>query len=283
MQRKIPQLPPAASLDEGIGAMLAYGADFLIVTQGRFPIGILTERDIPRLLRDYVNTQGLTLQDVMSSPIHSLPPSASVTEALEMMNRLSIRHMTVCNEEQHLIGVISQHRLFERLSLHELEESLREIQQERERRRLETHLHLALSAAGAGAWEYFHETDHYVLSDSLLELLGWNPEQAPVSLNEWLQQVHPDDRPALSQRLSHNAPEATAQSDEHCIEYRVLHRAGHWLWVEDRGRVVERDRSQRPKATTGILTDISRHRRNVEHLQRQTRLLRLLHSVTHAM
>ncbi len=283
MQRKIPQLPPSASLDEGIGIMLGYGADFLIVSQGRFPIGILTERDVPRLLRDYADTSGLTLQDVMNSPVHSLLPTASVTEALEAMANLSIRHMTVCNEQQHLIGVISQHRLFERLSLHELEESLHEVQRERERRRLETHLHLALSAAGAGAWEYFHETDHYVLSDSLLELLGRAKEQAPIGLSAWLEGVHPDDRPLLSQRLSRSGADLIDQADDHCIEYRLRHRAGHWLWVEDRGRIIERDRAGRPKATTGILTDISRHRRNVEHLQRQTRLLRLLHSVTQAM
>jgi len=280
MQRKIPQLPPETSLAEGVSSMLAFGADYLIVARDRYPIGILTERDIPRLLRDYASSEGLSLAEVMSSPVHSLSPTASVTEALEAMNRFKVRHMTVCNEEQQLIGVVSQHRLFERLSLHELEESLREAQQERERRRLETHLHLALSAAGAGAWEYFHETDHYVLSDSLLDLIGLSADAAPVTLSVWLQHLHPDDRHLLTQTLT--AGDDPAQGD-HRIEYRIRRHDGQWLWVEDRGRVIDRNREQQARTTTGILTDITRHRTDLERLRRQTKLLRLLHGTAQAM
>ena len=29
------------------------------------------------------------------------------------------------------------------------------------------------------------------------------------------------------------------RTDDYCVEYRVRHADGRWLWVEDRGRAVE--------------------------------------------
>ena len=47
MDRKIPNLPPAARLDEAIASMLEHAADYLIVSQDERPVGILTGRDSP--------------------------------------------------------------------------------------------------------------------------------------------------------------------------------------------------------------------------------------------
>ena len=45
MDRKIPQLPPSARLEDAIAHMLTNRADYLIITDHGKPLGIITERD----------------------------------------------------------------------------------------------------------------------------------------------------------------------------------------------------------------------------------------------
>ncbi|UCV02206.1 PAS domain-containing protein [Dechloromonas denitrificans] len=257
MEREIPHLPPSARLDEATARMLEFKADYLIVTENGKALGILTERDIPRLLRDHPQPHDIPLSIAMSTPVHGIGLDQSVTAALDAMSRQHLRHMAVVDEAGFILGVVSQRRLFEQLAQHQFEAALHQAQQEGDRLRLEAHLQLALAAAGAGSWEYQHGRDHHLLSDSLLALLGWTPADAPRSRADWLARVHPDDAPAVMAMIEGITK---SQAASHLIEYRLRHSAGHWLWVEDRGCVIERTLDGSPTLTAGILTDISARR-----------------------
>ena len=257
MEREIPHLPPSARLDEAAARMLEFGTDYLIVTENGKALGILTERDIPRLLRDHQQPHEVPLSVAMSTPVHGIGLDQSVTTALEAMSRQHLRHMAVVDEAGFILGVVSQRRLFEQLALHQFESALHQTQQERDRLRLEAHLQLALDAVGAGSWEYQHSTDHHLFSDGLLALLGWIPADAPRTRDEWLARVHPDDLAAISVAVDQLKTGKTARL---LSEYRLRHNAGHWLWVEDRGCIIERTPDGSPLVTAGILTDISLRR-----------------------
>jgi len=254
MEREIPHLPPNARLDEATACMLEFDADYLIVTENGKALGILTERDIPRLLRDHQQPHDILLGVAMNSPVHGIGLEQSVSAALDAMNRQHLRHMAVLDETGAIVGVVSQRRLFEQLAQRQLESALYQAQQDGDRLRLEAHLQLALAAAGAGSWEYQHGSDHHLFSDSLLALLGWTPADAPRSLADWLARVHPDDAPGVAAMIDGLS---TSQAASHLIEYRLRHSAGHWLWVEDRGCIIERTAEGGPALTAGILTDIS--------------------------
>ncbi|WP_428825163.1 CBS domain-containing protein [Azonexus sp. IMCC34842] len=257
MEREIPHLPPSARLDEATARMLEFNADYLIVTENGKALGILTERDIPRLLRDHQQAHDIPLSVAMSTPVHGIGLDQSVTAALDAMSHQHLRHMAVVDEAGFILGVVSQRRLFEQLAQHQFEAALHQAQQEGDRLRLEAHLQLALAAAGAGRWEYQHGSDHHLLSDSLLALLGWTSADAPCSRADWLARVHPDDAPAVMAMVDGIT---RGQAVGHLIEYRLRHSAGHWLWVEDRGCVIERTLDGSPALTAGILTDISARR-----------------------
>jgi len=56
MDRKIPHLSPRATLGEAIASMLKHAADYLIVCDDEKPLGIITERDIPRLINTFMRS-----------------------------------------------------------------------------------------------------------------------------------------------------------------------------------------------------------------------------------
>jgi PAS domain S-box-containing protein len=216
------------------------------------------------------------VREIMSSPLHNVAQGESVTAAVERMTHSRTRHMTVVDDQGQIVGVISQHRLFERLALEQFEAALFRAQQERDRARLETHLRLALEAAGAYSWEYEHATDRHLISDRLLELLGCTPGDIPRSMGDWLERVHPEDVGQLQStmhagRAGENAP--------HHLVYRIRHRDGHWLWVEDKGCVIEREADGSPRLTAGILADVTERETSRRQIARQNRALRLMGGV----
>ncbi len=254
MDRKIPQLPPSARIEDAIAHMLANVADYLIITDSGKPLGIITEHDIPRLLKDFPQPHDIRLEQAMSLPICSININESVTAALEAMTHYHLRHIVVIDAAGHMVGVVSQHRLFEQLAVHQLESALRATQQERDNLRLETHLHLALDAAGAGSWEYLHAEDRHIISSGLLKLLGCTPAEAPHNRASWLALVHPDDQARVNAAVN---SQKSSKSSTCVLEYRMHHSDGRWLWVEDRGCVIERLADGSPLVTAGILTNIT--------------------------
>src|SRR5574343_768788 len=99
MERKIPHLPPDALLDKAIASMVDDGADYLIVCAGEKPVGILTERDIPRLLIQFGSPHDVALRDAMTHPLRSVHVGTSVNGVLEAMTRFHLRHMVVTDDD----------------------------------------------------------------------------------------------------------------------------------------------------------------------------------------
>jgi len=277
MDRKLPHLPPTARLDEAIALMIEFAADYLIITENAKPLGILTERDIPRLLRDHPQPHDIPLAQAMSNPVRGIGVEESVSTALEAMSRFHLRHMAVVDSAGYILGVVSQHRLFEQLAVHRLESELKEARLERDQLRLKAHLQLALDAAGAGLWEYHHATDRHDFSEGLLKLLGYDDENAPHSLQAWRTLVHPEDLPAIKAAMTTSLSGA---SSSHLLEYRIRHHDGHWLWIEDRGCVIESQTDGSPAVTAGVITDISSRRSERAAIEgERSRLSTLLHNL----
>ena len=280
MDRAIPRLLPDAHLSEAIACMLKSASDYLIVCQDEQALGILTERDIPRLLEKFANPQKILLRDAMSTPLRSVNVDTSITSALEAMNRFRLRHMLVLDHDGRMLGMVSQRRLFEQLAHEQMETAFASLQQERDRLRIEAHLQLALDMGGACSWEYQPDSDRYVFSDGLLALLGCTPTDIPVTLAEWLARVHPNDRHLLATTVdSKNCQKSGFQS----AEYRVRHRDGHWLWIEDRCCITERHAHGQPKVIAGILYDITERHGFRQRITRQNRNLQLMSGVAQAV
>ncbi len=124
-------------------------------------------------------------------------------------------------------------------------------------------LDVILDGAGLGAWHWRVPADHTDYDDRWLAMLGYAPGGIPRHFSDWRALIHPDDRAmalaALQAHLDGTAP-------HYECEYRLLHRAGGWVWVLDRGRVVERDVEGHPVVVTGMAMDITSRKRAEEAL-----------------
>jgi len=84
------------------------GLGCIIVTskQGK-PLGIITERDlVTRVVAKNVKPELIKAKDVMTTPLITIEPDETISEAAKRMNRLNIRRLGVMYKGQ-LIGLVS--------------------------------------------------------------------------------------------------------------------------------------------------------------------------------
>ncbi|MEI6128181.1 MAG: CBS domain-containing protein, partial [Pseudomonadota bacterium] len=85
--------------DRQIGAALVQEA-------GRVA-GIFTERDIlTKLIPRRLPPETTTVREIMSKPLITVPVTATLPEALRMLQDNAIRHLPVCDASGNLIGII---------------------------------------------------------------------------------------------------------------------------------------------------------------------------------
>lgn len=87
----------------------------IIVTRNEdgIPVGIITERDIVRILGklkpDLLNTP---LKQLMSSPLVTIEDSASLNEASNLMNTKKIRRLVAVDKNNKMSGILTQNDIF---------------------------------------------------------------------------------------------------------------------------------------------------------------------------
>jgi diguanylate cyclase len=141
----------------------------------------------------------------------------------------------------------------------------RQLAEERER------LAAIIEGTGAGTWEWNVQTGETRFNETWARIVGYGlSELQPTSLKTWTDLCHPDDLTRSAALLqSHFAGETAAYE----CEARMRHRAGHWVWVLDRGRVLTRTAEGLPEWMFGTHLDITARKAQEEALQRSEWLL----------
>ena len=123
----------------------------------------------------------------------------------------------------------------------------------------------ALHATHAGVWEWNVQTGETRFDERWAEIVGWTlAELEPVSIDTWLRLAHPDDLPGSAAALERVF---ARELDRYDYEARMKHRDGHWVWVHDRGRVVEWDADGKPLRMTGTHTEITERKLREQRLR----------------
>ncbi|HLD45005.1 MAG TPA: PAS domain-containing sensor histidine kinase, partial [bacterium] len=86
-------------------------------------------------------------------------------------------------------------------------------------------------------------------------------ELAPISIETWNTHTHPDDLAKSTKLLQIHFSKKTNHYEAEC---RMRHKNGAWVWIYDRGKVVEWDQDGTPLRMSGTHADITR-RKEVEH------------------
>ncbi|MBN8446568.1 MAG: EAL domain-containing protein [Gammaproteobacteria bacterium] len=101
----------------------------------------------------------------------------------------------------------------------------------------EQRLKQALDAVNSGVWEW-HERKNNMFAHRVHTMLGYSEELNPVSLSQHVSLIHPEDQDGYLQAW-HKFLGTTERTFDYT--YRMQHKAGHWLWFRDIGRVTEVD------------------------------------------
>ena len=77
------------------------------------PLGIITERDVVRILGKLdPNLLQTPLRSLMSKPLITIEQSASINDATKIMNNKKIRRLVVVDQNNKMIGILTQRDIF---------------------------------------------------------------------------------------------------------------------------------------------------------------------------
>lgn len=89
------------------------GISCVLIVEESQVIGILTERDVVRLITQSLPIDRLTVSDVMTHPVITLRESdfSEVLSAINIFQQHHIRHLPIVDEQDHLVGLLTHESL----------------------------------------------------------------------------------------------------------------------------------------------------------------------------
>jgi two-component system cell cycle sensor histidine kinase/response regulator CckA len=103
----------------------------VVVADGHVPVGILTERDIVRMVSDGVDLKNVPIRNVMSSPVRTVVLGTTVHNAAMIMKQQKMRRIVVVDQAGGIKGIITQSDIVKGLEAKYIE-SLKQIIREKE-------------------------------------------------------------------------------------------------------------------------------------------------------
>lgn len=100
-------LAPDQPLACAIQTMAERRISCLLVMQDRHPLGILTERDMVRLMHNGT-PENTPVEKVMSSPVLTVRANLDFRAAYSLLRRRGVRHLVVTDENNIVVGVASE-------------------------------------------------------------------------------------------------------------------------------------------------------------------------------
>ncbi len=157
---------------------------------------------------------------------------------------VSINITAVSTEEgEPLYRIINVQDITER---YESEQKLRE-----ERYRLEN----IIEGTNVGTWEWNVQTGQNIYNDRWANMLGYSlQELGSTTVDTWRNLIHTDDKEDTMVLLEKHFNNEKALYE---CEFRMKHKAGHWVWIQDRGKVVYWTSDGKPLKMYGTHIDIS--------------------------
>jgi PAS domain S-box-containing protein len=112
-----------------------------------------------------------------------------------------------------------------------------------------------LEATRPGIWETNLAEHTLTVNDRWAEMLGYSlQELQPMRYETWEALVHPDDLKRADEIRDRHLEGSLPYYE---CDIRLRHKAGHWVWINTRGRVHKRDAQDRALFMSGTHLDIS--------------------------
>jgi predicted transcriptional regulator len=108
MEKSVMSVGMNTSVKDCAKAMAKRGVSCAVVTQESVAIGITTERDfVSKVLAEGVDPKKVLVRDVMSTPLITIAPDATITEAAGLMAQYRIRRLVVVDSTGAFVGILT--------------------------------------------------------------------------------------------------------------------------------------------------------------------------------
>ncbi len=137
----------------------------------------------------------------------------------------------------------------------------------------------ALEGSNLGVWDWNAASNKVYFSPRWKTMLGYAEHEIGDSLDEWESRLHPEDRARCHVDLQRHF---RGETPIYVNEHRMRAKDGSWLWVLDRGKVIEWTPDHQPLRVIGTHFDITEQRAAEEEraqLQRQLQHAQKLEAV----
>lgn len=146
---------------------------------------------------------------------------------------------------------------------------------ERKLRKSEERLELALEGTEAGIWDWNVQTGDVVFSEKWAEIVGYTLDELhPVTIKTWEELAHPEDLKRSEELLEKHF---NGETEVYECEARMKHKNEDWVWILDRGKVVEWNERREPVRMVGTHQDITDRKKAEQALDEERYKLRNLH------
>ncbi len=128
-----------------------------------------------------------------------------------------------------------------------------------------------IACSRLGTWEWNVQTGETCFNEIWAQIIGYTlDELAPVSIKTWETLAHPDDLKKAVELLERHFADKLPYYE---IECRMKHKDGHWVWINDRGKVVSWTADGKPLMMFGTHADITDRKKAEENQKRQATYL----------
>jgi PAS domain S-box-containing protein len=120
-----------------------------------------------------------------------------------------------------------------------------------------------------GTTTFINKAYTSILGYNLSEIIGLEPE-------DYFALFHPDDKQAIIEHI-----ENVENGKQDRIEYRFKHKKGNWVWCSSEDAPFELSEDGRVKSLVGIITDISKDKKQRKSLKKSETELKLTQKINH--
>jgi CBS domain-containing protein len=108
MEKKVLTIDLDGRVSQAAKVMANKGVSCLVVVKDRIAVGIVTERDlVTKVLVDSMDPAKVVVRDIMSTPLITISPDATVEAAAKLMVEYAIRKVVVIDSQGGLAGIIT--------------------------------------------------------------------------------------------------------------------------------------------------------------------------------
>ncbi len=129
-------------------------------------------------------------------------------------------------------------------------------------------LSLVVEGAHDGFWDWDVPSGRVDYSPRWAAMLGYEVAQLEPNFATWEKLTHADDVPLAMERVRAHLAGASPHYE---AEFRMRSASGRWLWVQARGKVVERSADGKPLRIAGTHIDVTERREAEDRMRAMAR------------